>query len=130
MPLERRQDVVPWLVEQGLSRGLASWMTTNLERRDDHYHWTFDLERIETLLSDYERRDLWPELEKRSNTAVGLHFVVAERSERLDAEIRGRLQRLASEGRLAYHLLEDAGHWLHVDNPSGLLRIMAPLLVS
>lgn len=125
VPLERRAEVVPLLRNLGLSDGLASWMTTNLERRGDVYEWTFDLERIRTLLRDYDARDLWPTLEARNNDRLDLHFVVAERSERLGADIRQRLLALAAEGRLQYHLLPNAGHWLHVDNPDGLLELLA-----
>ena len=32
--------------------------------------------------------------------------------------------------RLQVHLLPDAGHWVHTDNPEGLLRILAPSLGS
>ena len=28
------------------------------------------------------------------------------------------------------HLLPDAGHWVHADNPEGLLKIMSPSLSS
>ena len=31
-----------------------------------------------------------------------------------------------SVGLTRLHELPDAGHWLHVDNPSGLLRMVAP----
>lgn len=128
VPLQRRADVVPLLRAQGLSEGLASWMTTNLDRRDDGFVWTFDLERIKTLLLDYDSRDLWPYLDARAASPIDLRFVVAERSERLDAGIREHLQRLATEGRLHYDLLPNAGHWLHVDNPDGLLDLIAKAL--
>jgi esterase len=130
VPLPRRADVVPLLRAQGLSEGLASWMTTNLDRREDGFVWTFDLERIKTLLRDYDSRDLWPYIEARASSSIDLRFVVAERSERLDAPIRERLQRLAAEGRLHYELLPNAGHWLHVDNPEGLLELIAKALPS
>ena len=31
-----------------------------------------------------------------------------------------------SVGQTRLHELPDAGHWVHVDNPSGLLRMVAP----
>lgn len=128
MPLERRADVVPVLRRAGLSPAIANWMTTNLERTTDGYRWSFELDRIRVLLVDYAARDLWPYLEQRSQERLDLRVVVAERSERLDAPVRERLAQLERAGRLRYHLLPDAGHWLHVDNPSGLLDLLSSSL--
>lgn len=124
MPLENRADVVSGLKSQGLSAGLASWMTTNLERTESGYRWVFDLERIEVLLEDYFQRDLWPYLEQRDFRSADLRMVVAERSERFDATSRQHLADLEKAGRLHYHLIPDAGHWLHVDNPGALLTLL------
>jgi pimeloyl-ACP methyl ester carboxylesterase len=125
VPLQRRADIVPLLRAEGLSTGLANWMTTNLERTDDGYRWAFELERIQALLVDYAAVDLWPYLEGRSQARLDLHVVVAERSERLDESVRARLLHLEQQRRLRYHLLPAAGHWLHVDNPGGLLEMIA-----
>jgi pimeloyl-ACP methyl ester carboxylesterase len=125
VPLERRADIVPLLRSDGLSSGIANWMTTNLERTDDGYRWSFDLDRIQELLLDYAASDLWPYLEQRDQSRLDLHVVAAERSERLDQPVRERLTRLDYAGRLRYHLLPNAGHWLHVDNPSGLVELLA-----
>lgn len=41
---------------------------------------------------------------------------------RLDTTLFTKLEKLGSH--LNLHTLEKAGHWLHVDNPTGLLRMM------
>lgn len=33
-------------------------------------------------------------------------------------------------GQLHVHVLPNAGHWLHVDNPRGLMEMMLPSLVN
>ncbi|KAI3997241.1 hypothetical protein MKX01_009085 [Papaver californicum] len=38
--------------------------------------------------------------------------------------------RKESEGKVSVHLLPKSGHWVHVDNPKGLLDIVAPNIVS
>ena len=35
-----------------------------------------------------------------------------------------------SDGASCAHLLPNAGHWLHVDNPEGLLKLIIPELCS
>lgn len=32
----------------------------------------------------------------------------------------------SAAGRTLLHVLDNAGHWLHVDNPIGLLELMLP----
>ncbi|KAI3471796.1 hypothetical protein Pfo_028449 [Paulownia fortunei] len=47
-----------------------------------------------------------------------------------------QLEHLASkrvsdaEGKVSVHVLPNAGHWVHVDNPKGLLEIVAPKVAS
>ena len=63
-------------------------------------------------------------------------IVRGEKSDRWDPDVIQRLetlaarQRNASEGTVSVHLLPNAGHWVHVDNPKGLLDIVAPKLAS
>src|SRR4029453_2035579 len=55
-----RRDVVDALLAQGLTSGLAEWMTTNLKREGERYTWLFAVDAIEELMADYFRVDLWP----------------------------------------------------------------------
>src|SRR5690606_4037180 len=95
MPITARADVVKQIRDQGLSAGLAQWMTTNLRRRGEHYEWAFDLDAIEALLRDYFVQDLWAFVEQPRD-APRIHLVVAERSDRWSDEMRERGRRLAS----------------------------------
>jgi pimeloyl-ACP methyl ester carboxylesterase len=126
-PILARADVVRQIREQGLSNGLAQWMTTNLRRRGQHYEWAFDLDAIEQLLLDYFVQDLWPFVEA-PKTAPEIHLVIAERSDRWSQEMRERSRGLPASSNTHVHELPDAGHWVHVDNPAGLLELMAPRL--
>lgn len=60
----------------------------------------------------------------------------AENSDRWDPETVLRLESLdaqergGSEGKVAVHVLPKSGHWVHVDNPRGLLEIVAPKIAS
>jgi len=129
MPASSRRDVVEYLVQRaGLSSGLAEWMATNLRRQAEHYEWTFDLDAIQELMADYFAVDLWGFLE-RPREAPELHLVVAERSDRWTAVERERARALPPETRVVYHELANSGHWVHVDNPDGLLRILLPGMI-
>lgn len=62
--------------------------------------------------------------------------VRGENSDRWDAEDIEQLESLAnwegdgSEGKVSVHVLPESGHWVHVDNPKGLLEIVAPKISS
>ena len=77
----------------------------------------------------------WPLLEHPPK-GLEIAIVRAERSDRWDADVINRLERLASRegngsaGKVSVHVLPNSGHWVHVDNPKGLLEIVAPKLKS
>lgn len=124
LPIPSRQHVVQHLMSVGMSAGLANWMTTNIVREGNEYRWVFDLAGIRELLGDYFGRDLWPFL-GQARTSPEFHLVVAERSDRWNGEMTAKARALGSETRARVHILENAGHWVHVDNPEGLLKMLA-----
>jgi len=126
-PAADRALVVQELTDQGLSTGTANWLATNLQRRPEGFVWRFNLDAIYELMLDYFRVDLWPVLE--SGTADSdFRVVVAERSDRWAPENRLRLatmlETVRAQGTVELHIVPNAGHWLHVDNPAFLLELM------
>lgn len=123
LPLVSRQHVVESLMKVGMSSGLSNWMTTNVVREGNAYRWAFDLDGIVTLLKDYFSKDLWPFL-AQPRTRPEIHFVVAERSDRWNGEMTEKAHQLPEHSRATVHILPNAGHWVHVDNPEGLLDML------
>lgn len=124
-PAADRAYVVAQLMEQGLSSGTANWLATNLQRQPEGFVWRFNLDAIYELMLDYFRVDLWPVLESEQ-AKEDFRVVVAEHSDRWAPENRARLQTLVEQHPAAkLHVVPNAGHWLHVDNPAFLLELMA-----
>ena len=73
---------------------------------------------------DYFAVDLWPVLESPTSD-TDFRVVVAENSDRWAPENRLRLQQLVDRTSVRLHVVPNAGHWLHVDNPAFLLELMA-----
>lgn len=127
-PFPSRAFVVDTLRAAGLSSGIANWLSTNVERDGDTFSWRFDEQALRELLSDYFSLDLWPFLEtlgeRRAHTP-DFHLVVAEQSDRWSGTMRARAEELApNSAHLRLHHLPNSGHWVHVDNPEGLLEIL------
>lgn len=127
-PFPSRAYVVETLLAAGLSSGIANWLSTNVERSGDTFTWRFDEHALRELLSDYFSLDLWPFLEtlsERRPHTPEFHLVVAEHSDRWSGTMRARAEELApSSAHLRLHHLPKSGHWVHVDNPEGLLDIL------
>jgi pimeloyl-ACP methyl ester carboxylesterase len=97
--------------------------------------WRFNLDAIYELMLDYFRVDLWSVLES-GQADSDFRMVVAERSDRWAPENRVRLQAMLETVRhhagtvranetVELHVVPNAGHWLHVDNPAFLLELMS-----
>ena len=72
---------------------------------------------------------MWPVLEQPPAGAA-VHVVRAAHSDRWGDDVVGRLERLSARQDLSYHVLPNAGHWLHMENPTGLADMIAPELVG
>lgn len=132
-PFQSRQQALSELGAHGLSTGLCNWLATSLEKDGDQLRWRFELDAIHELLSDYFAVDYWDDLVRVAGDTVphSPHYdlLVAANSDRWSGSMRERARTLERSPRMEVHWLENAGHWVHVDNPDGLLEILATHLV-
>lgn len=119
-----KQFVVESLMQKGIPNAQALWMTTNLKRSEDkgHYVWKFDLNVVRSLYASFLCTDFVPLL--NSKHGAHIHIVMAERNKQWTDKVLKEIQ----HGNL--HWLKNADHWVHVDNPSGLLSLLTPHLVK
>lgn len=129
LPIAGRQELVDDLRARGLSLAIAKWMTTNLRPSDDGqgFVWRFDLAAATEMLRAYSEHDAWDVLE-RPPSGVRPVVVQGGRSDRWLPGEKARLDALARAGVIRHHVMEGAGHWLHTEDPDGLLGLLAPAL--
>ncbi|CAL1409856.1 unnamed protein product [Linum trigynum] len=132
-----KREVISALLREGFSKDVAQWVVTNLRPSgppsspSSKFSWMFDLEGISEMYHSYEETNLWKFVENVPR-GVHLNFLKAERSlHRWALEDLQRIhaaEDIASEegSGVEMHVLEDAGHWVHTDNPDGLFRILSP----
>lgn len=125
LPAASRSAVTGSLTAAGVAPSIATWLATNLVADAGGYRWSFDLDALGELLADYWTVDGYQLLE-RIPAPAAVHLVRAGRSDRWTADDLQRIDALVRTGRLTAHLLPDAAHWLHVDDPDGLLDLLAP----
>lgn len=130
-----RRWLVDHMIELGFSKSLSEWMGSNLKKSGEHETWAFNLDGAVDMFNSYRETDYWPLLEHPPKE-MEVSIVRAEKSDRWDTDVIQRLESLAnrradeSEGKFSVHVLPNSGHWVHVDNPKGLLEILAPRIAS
>ncbi len=128
-PLPDRQALVDDLTGRGISRAIARWMTTNLTEGDGGLVFRFSLPRILEMLQSYADYDAWPVFDEPP-TGSSVTMVRGGRSDRFSADDIAHLDRLAAAGTIAHHVMPEAGHWLHTDDPDGLFALVSPALAA
>lgn len=130
LPIESRAALQAVLLARGFSAGFAGWMTTNVRPLSTGgLTWRFALDAVDPMLESYFTTDFWPFLNALPE-GLAVHVVRAARSDRWRSADLARFADAQRTGDVRLHVLEDAGHWLHVDNPAGLMALLARGLES
>lgn len=120
-----RAAFVSAVTDAGRSEPLARWLAMNLRRTETGAR-AFGprLDVVRALLEDYADTDLWPVVEAPPSGCT-LDFVVGGRSAVFSRDDRERLDGIvAHDPSVSVHVIEDAGHWVHVDAPESLLSLL------
>lgn len=122
-PFEDRDAGISALESEGVPRGVARWMATNLSRDDQgRMRWEISADTMESLLLSYFSEDAWDVVEDGPD-ATSIHFVKASDSGALSSEDAERIEAAGRGGDVHLHEVS-GGHWLHTENPDGLLEVM------
>ncbi|XP_078441133.1 alpha/beta-Hydrolases superfamily protein [Wolffia australiana] len=129
--LPSRKWVVDHMVHHGFSKSLSEWIASNLKKEGEHLTWAFDLPAAIDMFNSYKEKCYWDLLE-HPPAGLRVEIVCAENSDRWTPQVAARLDSLANrwqsdgivKGKTRVHVLPKSGHWVHVDNPNGLLDIM------
>eukprot|EP00527_Entomoneis_sp_CCMP2396_P003796 CAMPEP_0198143004 /NCGR_PEP_ID=MMETSP1443-20131203/5645_1 /TAXON_ID=186043 /ORGANISM="Entomoneis sp., Strain CCMP2396" /LENGTH=325 /DNA_ID=CAMNT_0043806141 /DNA_START=32 /DNA_END=1009 /DNA_ORIENTATION=- len=124
-----RKDLTNLLVEQkGFDLGIAMWLASAYDPKSPAGRkFQFDLDVANHLVEEFDNMDFlaWME-EARQKDQVGIHMVHGgankswEESGSLDL-LRSWEQEHNNPQKFSFHTLPKAGHWVHIDDPKGLL---------
>lgn len=118
---ESKSNFIRAVVAAGKTRTLAEWLAGSLERENDHVRISFDLNEIRALILDYFTRDLWSVVQHPPG-GVNVHLLIAEGSGAYSPADRERALQIAATNTQVTVDVLPGSHWLHVDNPDGVLR--------
>ncbi|CAM6017838.1 unnamed protein product [Sphagnum balticum] len=133
-PIPSRRWLTNRMQELGFSKSFADWMGSNLRRIDsanEKMEWVFDVQGAHDMFLSYRKLSYWSVLQKPPQ---GSHIALvrAALSDRWTPDILAQLEAVVANKphNVSYHVVENAGHWLHIENASGLIAIMAPVLAK
>ena len=121
--VERRGDADAALSSAVPDPALRAFLLQNLVARDGSYAWRINLRAIDTglpALSGFSPAD------PTSTFAGPALFVAGGRSAYLAAKHHPAVRRLFPRAEIA--VLDDAGHWLHAEQPEKFFDLVAPFL--
>lgn len=133
-PIPSRRWLVEYMMNLGFSKTLSDWLGSNLKRvntSSEEVTWVFDLDGIVEMFNSYRKKSYWSLLQHPPQR-LEISIVRAENSDRWNSAVLSQLESVANkdqsadDGRVFYQVLKNAGHWVHIDNPKGLIDIMAP----
>lgn len=102
------------LTGQGISEGIARWLAMNLREDTGRLRFCPDPKIAREMLADFKQSYTPAALEAQSSKGP-IYMVKAEKSREWPPLM----------GRFHFFTLPNSGHWVHVDNPEGLLEMMA-----
>ncbi|MGB3052267.1 MAG: alpha/beta hydrolase [Polyangiales bacterium] len=120
-----REAFVAALAEAGQPRAIAEWLAMNLRRTDDGgRRFGPELSVIRELIEDYARTDCW-DIVEAPPPGCSLGLVIGAESKAFSPADRERVERIAERNQqVSVHLVEGAGHWVHVDAPDAVLTLL------
>jgi pimeloyl-ACP methyl ester carboxylesterase len=122
-PFASKTEFIRALMAAGQTRTIAEWLAASVEKEGDRARFALDLNEIRGLIDDYFSRDLWPVVEHPPD-GIQVHLIVADQSDSYSPADRARaLDLAAASGQVTVDVLP-GNHWLHVDNPDGLLATL------
>lgn len=123
-PLESREELYEILDSFGFEKNVQQWLASNLiGNKDNGYVWNFHIPGAFNLYRDYSKTDYTDLLYDAGNHNIALVRALLSRG--WDQESIDKLSKISksSKGTEVYEL-DNAGHWLHAQNPKGLVDLM------
>lgn len=132
-----RDWAITELQRKGLSKAIALWACSSIVMGSDgKFEFSYDISVMKQFFHDFCALDMWPFIESfpakdgRDEYANSqIHFIQAGKNkawdmfkaaDRLDAVINSK----GSRSQVHHHLMPHVGHWLHSEDPAGMLDII------
>lgn len=108
--------------KRGQNRMLSQWLAQSTEPlAQGGIRFALDLDELYALLLSYFGEDLWPLLEQPPSS-LRIHLIIGDRSSSYSSADRARAQALALRNTQVTCDVLPTDHWVHAEDPDGLLQ--------
>lgn len=114
-PFRERSHIAKYLEEKGFNKSMMQLLLKNIYFSETGYwEWRFNIDAIHTNIDK-----IIAPLDISENISIPTLFVKGERSDYLDENAIKQIEKIFT----AYSLVQiaNSGHWVHADNPDGLI---------
>lgn len=122
---QSRSNFVEAVMAEGITKPVAMFLTTSLKQYPQGLAIRYDMNVIVNMIELFEQTDLGEWISNQKPDGCHIHIVQGMRNARWNSEIMKPVHELEDAGKVNLHKL-DAGHWVHSENPEGLIEIMRP----
>lgn len=130
--IEKRAEEEPWISRThiataltkayGVPRGVATWLSSQFDVADKQHFTRLSTAAATSLAEEIEQQNVWEQL-NYLNKHVVVHLIQAGDSTAWTEHTNNRCDHMVEyPEKFHHHVLPDAGYWLHIDNPDGLMN--------
>lgn len=109
------------LLAQGIAPSLVSWLAMNLAPNGNRVQFRPHPQTAREMVDDFCKSY---RIEDFNNPKTKTFLIRAERNEGWNGPIASSLSTLISTGKITVFDLARSGHFVHVDNPQGIIEVM------
>jgi pimeloyl-ACP methyl ester carboxylesterase len=122
-PSDRKALVQTLTNEFGLDIAIAQWWGSSFHNGD----FGFDLSVVQDILPEFATQDFYGLLEELLENDVRVDLVRGGKNKGWTIDTLAKLESLAKQHpeKFGLHVLPKAGHWVHVDDLTGLVDLFA-----
>lgn len=122
---ESRDWLLQFLIKDNfLNKAVSQWLATNVITDKDGCHLGLNVPTIVELMTDFCNLDTWPILENFEED-VSIIYLRAGNNTNWSSDTLDRLRRIEkANNRIKLLEMPNVGHWLHAEDPSGLLELI------
>lgn len=122
-PAPSKLDFAEAMRASGLPEAIVLWLSMNLWPDGQNLVFRPDADSAREMLEDFQRNYLLNEFKDLSETTQ-IFLVKAERNLEWKGQVAEPLKELVTLGNIREFILPNAGHFVHIDNPHGILDMM------
>lgn len=126
-PFKSREESKSYFdTKYGAESALSRFLQSNIKSKDPETHvWRFDQNFLDKLLEESLKAPLWKEWE---NFEGKLSLIYGQKSSYADPSLLNTLKDKRKPRELKMLMVENAGHWIHADQPDDFVEKLLLLL--